>query len=79
MFEMDGVSLQIEDDAIEFIVDLAYENQLGARGLRGICESILKRFMYEIPSDSRKNKKIKITEKMARDEWEAIQNLKYAS
>jgi len=35
--------------------------------------------MYEIPSDSRKNKKIKITEKMARDEWEAIQNLKYAS
>lgn len=79
MFEMDGVSLQIDDDAIEFIVDLAYENQLGARGLRGICESIFKRFMYEIPSDTKKNKKIKITEKMAREEWDAIQNLKYAS
>ena len=79
MFEMDGVSLQIDDEAIEFIVDLAYENKLGARGLRGICESIFKRFMYEIPSDPKKNKKIKISEKMAREEWDAIQNLKYAS
>jgi ATP-dependent Clp protease ATP-binding subunit ClpX len=49
MFELEGVGLTFDDEAIDYIVELAFENKLGARGLRGICETVLKRFMFEIP------------------------------
>jgi ATP-dependent Clp protease ATP-binding subunit ClpX len=79
MFELEGVTLLFDDDAIDYIVDLAFENKIGARGLRGICETILKKFMFEIPSSDKKRKTIRLTKKIAEEEWGHIQNLKYAS
>ncbi|MCL9981434.1 MAG: ATP-dependent Clp protease ATP-binding subunit ClpX [Bacteroidia bacterium] len=79
LFEMEGVQLNVDDDALDFIVELAMENKLGARGLRGICETIFKKFMFEIPSGDKKTKKLRITRKIAEEEWNLIQDLKFAS
>ncbi len=50
LFDMDGVELTIEDDAIAEIAKKAIERKTGARGLRGIMENIMTDIMYEIPS-----------------------------
>ena len=50
LFEIDGIKLEIEDDAYEFIVDKAVEFKLGARGLRSILEAIMTDAMFELPS-----------------------------
>ncbi|MEO5674806.1 MAG: ATP-dependent Clp protease ATP-binding subunit ClpX [Chitinophagales bacterium] len=50
LFELEGVVLEIEKDAIDFIVDKAVEYKLGARGLRSICETIMTDIMFHIPS-----------------------------
>jgi ATP-dependent Clp protease ATP-binding subunit ClpX len=55
LFEIDGVKLKFDKKAIEIIVDKALEFELGARGLRSICESVMLDAMYEFPSE--KNKK----------------------
>ena len=51
LFEMDGVELEITDDALGYIAKKAIERETGARGLRAIVESTLSDAMYEIPSD----------------------------
>ncbi|MCR5107341.1 MAG: ATP-dependent Clp protease ATP-binding subunit ClpX [Lachnospiraceae bacterium] len=51
LFELDGVKLSFEDDAIEEIAKLAFEKKTGARGLRSIMENIMMDLMFEIPSD----------------------------
>ena len=53
---MDGIQLDFKKDAIEMIAELAFENKLGARGLRSICESILKEAMFETPRNEGKRK-----------------------
>ena len=50
LMEMDGVELVFEDDVLEYIVDMAIEYKLGARGLRSIVETIMMENMFEIPS-----------------------------
>ena len=50
MFELDGMRLEVEPEVLDFIVDTAIENKLGARGLRSICEAIMTDVMYEAPS-----------------------------
>ena len=50
MLKMDGVELEFADDTLEYIVDKAVEFKLGARGLRSICEAVMKDLMYEAPS-----------------------------
>ena len=50
LFDMDGISFTITDDALDYIVDKALEYKLGARGLRSLCEAILTDAMYELPS-----------------------------
>ncbi len=52
LFEMDGVDLDFEDEALESVADQAYERKTGARGLRSIMEKSMMNVMYEIPSDS---------------------------
>jgi ATP-dependent Clp protease ATP-binding subunit ClpX len=69
LFELEGVELQFDEAAIDFIVDKAFEFQLGARGLRGICEAILLDFMFHIPS-SKKSKQLNITIDLANENWE---------
>lgn len=50
LFDMDGVELNFEKDALKEIANKAIERKTGARGLRSIVEAILKDIMYEIPS-----------------------------
>ena len=52
LFQMEGVILTFDKKALAMIVDKAMEFQLGARGLRSICEAIMLDAMFEIPSDS---------------------------
>ena len=49
-FEMDGVELEIEEEALHAIADKALERKTGARGLRAIMEEIMLDVMYDIPS-----------------------------
>ena len=51
LFEIDGVELEFNEDALELIVDKAIERKTGARGLRSIIEEIMRDIMYEIPSN----------------------------
>jgi len=50
LFEMDGVTLEFEPEALELIAKKAIERKTGARGLRAILEDIMLNVMYEIPS-----------------------------
>ena len=52
LFELDGVELEFEDDALKAIAKQALELKTGARGLRSIIEKNLLNTMYEIPSDT---------------------------
>ncbi len=54
LFELDGMTLRIEDGVKELIVDTAIKNKLGARGLRSICEQIFDDAMYDAPSSRKK-------------------------
>ncbi len=51
LFELDGVDLEFEADALRAIAHKAIERDTGARGLRAIMESVIMDLMYEIPSD----------------------------
>ena len=52
LFAMDGIELEIMDEALDFIVDKSIEFKLGARGLRSILEAILNDDMFDAPSSS---------------------------
>jgi len=49
LMAMDGVNLHFDEDALDYIVDMALQYKLGARGLRGLTETIMIDLMYEIP------------------------------
>ena len=51
LFEFDEVKLEVEEDAVEKIAELAFEKKTGARGPRSIMENVMMDVMYEIPSD----------------------------
>jgi len=51
LFELDGVELEFEPDALEAIADQANLRGTGARGLRAIMEEVLLSVMYEVPSN----------------------------
>ena len=51
LLEMDGVALEITDDALNAIAKKAIDRQIGARGLRAIMEKIMTDIMFRIPSD----------------------------
>ncbi|MEX2566928.1 MAG: ATP-dependent Clp protease ATP-binding subunit ClpX [Cyclobacteriaceae bacterium] len=54
LMEMENVSLEFKESGIDFIVEKAVEFNLGARGLRSICEAIITDAMYEMPSEEGK-------------------------
>jgi ATP-dependent Clp protease ATP-binding subunit ClpX len=51
MFDLDGVELVFEDEAVDAIADLALLRGTGARGLRAIMEEVLMPVMFDVPSD----------------------------
>ncbi len=51
LLAMDGVVLEISDEALLLIAKKALDRQIGARGLRAIMEKIMTSIMFLIPSD----------------------------
>ncbi|MBK7148565.1 MAG: ATP-dependent Clp protease ATP-binding subunit ClpX [Bacteroidetes bacterium] len=51
IFKADGIQLNFDEDAIDYIVAKAMEYKLGARGLRSICEAVMTDAMYDLPSE----------------------------
>ena len=50
LFEMDGVTLEFEEEALRVIAKKAIERKTGARGLKAILEDIMLNVMFDIPS-----------------------------
>lgn len=69
LFKMDDVSLTIDEEVFEYIVDKAIEYKLGARGLRAIVESIMMDAMYTTPSSDKKE--LHITKEYAATQLES--------
>ena len=65
LFKMDDIELEIEEPVLDLVVEKAMEFNLGARGLRSICEAILIDAMFELPSSD--DKHITITRDYAED------------
>lgn len=51
MLNMDGIDLEFEEEAIRSIAEKAYEQKIGARGLRSIIENIMLDVMFKVPDD----------------------------
>lgn len=49
LFRLEGINLTFADDVIEYIAETALEYELGARGLRSICEAVMTDAMFEMP------------------------------
>ena len=58
LFEMDGIKLSFTQGALSFIVEKALDYNLGARGLRSLCEGVLSDAMFELPESEIKELKI---------------------
>ena len=69
LLEMEGIEVKFEESALDFIVEKALEYNLGARGLRSICEAIVTDAMYELPSDDTV-KELIIDEAYARSQFD---------
>jgi len=72
LFEMDGVKIKFEKEALGFIVEKAIEFKLGARGLRSICEAIMLDLMFEIPSSGNKIKEFSVTLNYAKEKLSKV-------
>lgn len=68
LLAMEDVKLSFDEKALDFIVEKAVEFNLGARGLRSICEAIITDAMYELPSDDT-IKELVINSKYAKEKF----------
>ncbi len=73
LLAMDGITLSFEDAVLDLIVDKTMDFNLGARGLRGICEVLLLELMYELPESTPKPNKYHVTLAFAKQK---LQDLK---
>ena len=76
---MDGIELKIDEAALDLIVEKAVDYNLGARGLRSLCEEILNDAMFNLPGSDKK--RLNITKKYAEGQLSRIslEKLKAAS
>lgn len=79
LFEMDDIKFSITEGALDFIVDKALEYQLGARGLRSLCEAILTDAMFDLPDTDEKEFRVTKTYAEQRIDKSGISKLKAAS
>ncbi len=70
LFEMDGIEITFQDEVLDYIVEKAVDFKLGARGLRSICEAIMRDVMFDTPSQN--EKKIEITLKFAKEKLDRV-------
>ena len=71
LFKMDGISLEIKNDALNQIAKLAVHQKIGARGLRSIIEELLIDLMYESP-DQKDLEKIVINAEVVQNKSKPI-------
>ena len=71
LFEMEGVELDIREEALLEIAKKAIERKTGARGLRSIIENILMETMYKVPSEDALNKVV-VDESVVKGESEPL-------
>ncbi len=76
LFEIDGIKLQFDKEVLDFIVEKAIDNKLGARGLRGICEAIMTEAMYQLPSEEKPKKEFRITLPYAKEQFDKSDQVK---
>ena len=79
LFEMDSINLTFTPGALDFIVEKALEYNLGARGLRSLCESILTDAMFNYPGGKKSELKITKTYAEAKLSKVEVTNLKAVS
>jgi ATP-dependent Clp protease ATP-binding subunit ClpX len=79
LFEMDDIDLQFKEPALDYIVEKALDYNLGARGLRSLCEEILNDAMFSMPGGA--SKKLVVTRPYAEKQLSRIslKKLKAAS
>ena len=77
MFELEGVELEVEDEALHEIAHKAVELHTGARGLRAICEDLLQQTMFDLPSE-KGVEKVVVTSAAVRGEEQPRRVLKKA-
>ena len=53
LFSYEDIKLEVEDAALDYLVDKAVEYKLGGRGLRAICEMVLTDAMFDLPSENK--------------------------
>lgn len=69
LFAIDGVELSFEDAALDYFVSLAIKYKLGARGLKGIIETVIMDLMFSTPDD-KQCKSVVITAEYAKEQIE---------
>ena len=74
LFQMENVLLELEQKALNQIVEIAQKRNSGARALKSVLEDILMDLMYDVP-DMDKPNKIMITEKFILGESKPIISL----
>ncbi|MDB2321403.1 ATP-dependent Clp protease ATP-binding subunit ClpX [Flavobacteriaceae bacterium] len=70
LFEMDDIDLQFREPALDYIVEKAIDYNLGARGLRSLCEEILNDAMFSMPGGA--SKKLVVTKSYAEKQLSRI-------
>jgi ATP-dependent Clp protease ATP-binding subunit ClpX len=65
LLEMDGITLTFAPDMLDYIVDKALENKLGARGLRGLMETVMMDVMFDLPSSEVSGKTFEVSKAYA--------------
>ena len=72
LLAMDNVTLTFDEEALDYIVDRALEYKLGARGLRGLMETVMMDLMFELPNHKKTGapQKFTVTKEFAREKLE---------
>jgi len=71
LFSMDNISLTFTSGALNFIVQKALDYNLGARGLRSLCEGVLNQAMFELPGSE--VLELKITKLYAEEQLKRVE------
>ena len=70
LLEMDGYELTFAVDMLDYVVDKALENKLGARGLRGLMETVMMDVMFDLPSSENAERTFEVTKEYAQERIE---------
>ena len=65
LLAMDGIALTFAPDMLDYIVDKAVEYKLGARGLRGLMETVMIDVMYDLPTSKNQCASFEVTREYA--------------